>query len=157
MSKWRKWRELSWADRLLLMQAAVLLVYARVRLPFIDFRADPDAAERLRSAAPSETLVARAQAIAHLVDIASAHCPVTVACLHRSLVLWWLLRRQGIPCELRLGAGTESGSFEAHAWVQCVGVALNEQPANLSRYKPFDEAVIPVGRLPWRLAARRVS
>ena len=157
MSKWRKLRELSWAYRRLLLQAAALLIYAKLRLPFIDFRAVPAAGATAQSAAPSETMLARAQSIARVVSIAAAHCPVTIVCLHRSLVLWWLLRRNGIPCALRLGARTEYGPFEAHAWVQCAGVALDQLDAHLLRYRPFGEAVVPVGRRqPWRLVTRRV-
>ena len=171
MSRWRKLRELSWADRRVLLHAAVLLVQARLALPFIDFRADPGAAKTRRSPAPppppNSTLRAakspgtelqHAQAIARLVGIAAAHVPVDVACLHRSLVLWRLLRRRGIRCELRLGAGTEGGPFEAHAWVECAGVALTEGAGHLSRYRPFGQAVMPTGRRPWwRPAARRAS
>ena len=57
-----------------------------------------------------------------------------------------LLRRKAIPCELRLGARADSGPFGAHAWVQCAGIALNEDAANLAHYRSFGEAVVPVGR-----------
>ena len=160
MSRWRKLRELSWADRWVLLHAAVLLVQSRLTVPYIDFRADPGAADAtLRNATLPARTLQRAQAIARLVGIAAAHVPLDVACLHRSLVLWRLLRGRGIPCELRLGAaGTAGGAFEAHAWVECAGVALNEGAAHLSRYRPFGTAVMPVGRRPrWRLATRRTS
>ena len=126
-------------------------------MPFIDFRADPGGGEYLRSVIPAEDALARAQVIAGLVAVAASHSPVRVSCLHRSLVLWGLLRRHGIPCEIRLGACTESGPFEAHAWVQCAGVALNGHPDDLSRYSSFAVAVVPVGRRwPWPLVTRRV-
>jgi hypothetical protein len=183
MSRWRKLRELSWADRRVLLYAAVLLIRARLTVPYIDFRADPGAADGvhatpparaalLRAAAQNTTLpnatlpdttlpgttLQRAQTIARLVGIAAAHVPLDVACLHRSLVLWRLLRGRGIPCVLRLGAGTGGGAFEAHAWVECAGVALNEGADHLSRFRPFGQAVRPVGRRPrWRLATRRAS
>lgn len=145
MNNWRKWRGLTRNDQRLLLQATVLLIGARLGLRFIDFRAQENT--RGTDAAPprSESDLARASAIARIVAIASAHTPVTVACLHRSLVLWWLLRRSGIPCELRLGARAGSGPFGAHAWVQCAGVALNEDAAHLAQYAPFAEAVVPAG------------
>jgi hypothetical protein len=158
MSRWRKLRELSWADRRVLLHAAVLLVRARLTVPRLDFRADSGAADGAHSPAPAAAALQRAQAIARLVGIAAAHVPVDAACLHRSLVLWRLLRGRGIPCELRLGAGTAGGAFEAHAWVECEGVALNEGADHLSRYRPFGRAVMPVGRRPrWGLATRRAS
>lgn len=183
MNSWRKLRALSRADRRVLVQAAWLLVQARLTVPFIDFRADPGATGRAHSpapsgvaprqpalpeaalpdATPSDTTLSgralqRAQAIARLVGIAAAHVPLDVACLHRSLVLWRLLRRRGISCELRLGAGTTGGPFEAHAWVECAGVALDEDADHLSRYRAFGRAVMPMGGRPrWRLATRRTS
>jgi hypothetical protein len=178
MSRWRKLRELPWGDRRVLLEAAVRLVQARLTVPHLDFRADPGAAGGAHSPAPAAAAmpqtappdmtsphatlpnrtVQRAQAIARLVGIAAAHVPVDVACLHRSLVLWRLLRDRSIPCELRLGAGTTGGAFEAHAWVECEGVALNEGADHLSHYRPFGRAVMPVARRPrWRLATRRVS
>ena len=153
MRSWRQFRDLSPPDRRVLLQAAVLLVGARLGLRFIDFRVDsrPDGATAT-AAVPAADL-ARAAAIARLVGIASARAPVTVACLHRSLVLWWLLQRSGIACELRLGARAGAGPFGAHAWVQCAGVALNEDAAHLARYAPFAQAVVPVGPGRWRRPA----
>jgi Transglutaminase-like superfamily len=158
MSRWRQWRALARDDRRSLAQAAMLLVYARLRLPFIDFRADPHSAQRADSGVSSAAALARAQVVARIVGIAAGHSPVRVSCLHRSLVLWWLLRREGIPCQLRLGAHAAAGQFEAHAWVRCAGVALNQIPADLARYRPFGEAVVPVRRAArWRFALRRAG
>jgi hypothetical protein len=156
MSKWRKLCLLSWADRRLLLQAAVLLIYAKVRLPHIDFRADSAAASaasfRGRSlaedSAPSDIELARAQSIARLVAIASAHSFVRIACLHRSLALWWLLRRQGIHGDLRIGIKAPTPGFEAHAWVEYAGIALDEGAALSASFRPFAEPVIPVGLAP---------
>lgn len=156
MSDWRKLAGLSWDDRRTLARAAAMLAHAKLTLPSVDFRTGRDAATIDDD--PAATL-ARAQAIARLVGVASSRVPFRVACLHRSIVLWQLLRREGIPCELRLGARTDAGPFEAHAWVECAGVALNESEPNLARYSAFGEPVVPVrrGRPLQRLAARRAS
>ena len=132
MSDWRKFRDLSWTDRRLLLQAAVLLVCARLSLRFIDLRVDTGAAAHPAAMSPPAADLGRAKAIARLVGIASGHIPLAVTCLHRSLALWWLLRRNGIRCELRLGARAGADPFGAHAWVECAGVALNEDGANLA-------------------------
>jgi len=150
MNNWRKWRGLTRNDQRLLLQATVLLIGARLGLRFIDFRAASTPSGTHALGPSSESDLARAHAIARLVAIAASHTPVAVACLHRSLVLWWLLRRNGIPCELRLGARAGSGPFGAHAWVQCAGVALNEDTARLAQYAPFAEAVVPAGPGRWR-------
>lgn len=153
MRRWRQWRALSRSDRRLLLRAAALLVWARLRLPFIDFRVDRDATERSRSLTSHTAGLARAQAIARLVGIAAAHVPVRVTCLHRSLVLWGLLRREGIACELRLGARAGRAPFGAHAWVRCAGVPLDDDTAQAAQYAPFARAVIPLAYGRWRRSA----
>ena len=64
-------------------------------------------------------------------------------CLSRSLVLWWLLRRQGIESKLRIGTRTTGGEFEAHAWVEYDGHPLNEDQDVYERYAVFSEAIQP--------------
>ncbi len=61
-------------------------------------------------------------------------------CLQQSLVLWWLLRRNGIDSEIRFGARKEDGRLEAHAWVECLGFALNENHDVGLHYSPFEAA-----------------
>ena len=41
-------------------------------------------------------------------------------CLEQSLTLWYLLQKQSIPTDLRIGARKAAGKFEAHAWVMRV-------------------------------------
>jgi hypothetical protein len=60
--------------------------------------------------------------------------------LAKSLTLWWLLVRQGIPSHLRIGIRKEEEKFEAHAWVECDGTALNEPDEHHHHYSAFDGA-----------------
>ncbi len=62
-------------------------------------------------------------------------------CLEESLALWFLLRWQGILAELRVGVKKEEEKFEAHAWVERDGVALNEPEALHEHYVAFDAAL----------------
>jgi hypothetical protein len=68
--------------------------------------------------------------------------------LDQSLALWWLLGRQGIPSVVRIGTRKISEKFEAHAWVECEGVALNEPEDLHHHYTAFDAALasIPLER-----------
>jgi hypothetical protein len=143
MGDWRKLAGLSWADRRLLARAAAMLAHAKLALPSTGFGPDREAPAADSDIAVSPAMLSRAQAIARLVGVAASRVPFRVACLHRSIVLWRLLRRERIPCELRLGARTGAGPFGAHAWVECGGVALGEDPAHLASYRPFDRAVVP--------------
>ena len=62
-------------------------------------------------------------------------------CLDESLALWWLLGRQGIRSELKVGVRKEGEKFEAHAWVERDGLALNEPEARHQHYAAFDAAL----------------
>ena len=145
MNRWRKLRRLAWGDRWLLVQAAVLLVYVRLRLPSIDFLPDDQRPPREPSCRAPESEAATAERIATMVGIAANHGPVTVACLHRSITVWWMLRRRRIPCALRIGAANAGGPFTAHAWVEHAGVPLNESINPGDAYSAFPSAVRPVG------------
>jgi len=52
-------------------------------------------------------------------------------CLHRSLVLFYLLKRQGVAAEFKLGV--DKYPFSAHAWVQVGGVALMDRERDVAR------------------------
>ena len=80
------------------------------------------------------------QLIARMVNAAVRHAWSAATCLEKSLALWWLLRRRRIPCELRIGARKTGGKFEAHAWVERGGVALNEPQQEHRHYATFDAA-----------------
>jgi hypothetical protein len=81
----------------------------------------------------------RVQMAVRMVN-AAARYGLGSTCLEKSLTLWWLLRRDGIVSSLRIGARKASGKFEAHAWVERDGAALNEPGAQHRHYATFDTA-----------------
>lgn len=80
----------------------------------------------------------RARRVARMVSIAANHGPYRASCLPRSLLTWWLLRRQGIATALLFGVNREGGAFSAHAWVELDGVVINDGPQVAKRHAPFD-------------------
>jgi hypothetical protein len=80
----------------------------------------------------------RVRAIARSITIAAEHGIYHPNCLQRSLVLWWLLGRNRIASEIRFGARKEDGELKAHAWVECLGFALNEDQDVCRHYSPFE-------------------
>lgn len=66
--------------------------------------------------------------------------PYQSKCLLESTALWYLLRRRGYSAELLLGARTLLGPFEAHAWVELDGEALNDTANVRDIYEPFNLA-----------------
>ena len=65
-------------------------------------------------------------------------------CLQESLALWWLLGRQGIPSDLRVGVRKHADKFEAHAWVERNGIAMNEPEGLHEHYAAFDAALASI-------------
>jgi hypothetical protein len=140
--KLRRFRALDPAARGLFLRALFLLPLVSLSLRWRGFRATQASLEALlsienvrRSAAPLPESAALA---AHLVNSADRHGLFHFSCLAKSLALWWLLRRQGIDAHLRIGIRKEKEKFEAHAWVEHSGVALNEPEEHHRHYAAFD-------------------
>ncbi len=58
------------------------------------------------------------------------------------MTLCYLLRRRGIPADLRFGARKQSARLEAHAWVEHLGVPLNEDQGEHRHFLPFDNPLM---------------
>ncbi len=143
MPNWARLRRLTWAERRLLLQALLLLPLNGLALWLVGFRRWH--AVLSRSARPGALVEGNTEGrpIARLVDAAARHGIYRAPCLPRSLVLWWLLRRRGIAADLRIGVRKEAGQFEAHAWVESCGVALNDGADVSERFAPFERAITP--------------
>jgi hypothetical protein len=91
------------------------------------------------------TQVSRDWVLAKTIDMverAGWYLPELANCLRRSLVLWYLLRSQGIESDLKIGVRrSETGEFQAHAWVEYSDRVLNDRPDIHSLYAAFDGAV----------------
>lgn len=86
----------------------------------------------------SAELGRRAALTAHMVSVADRNGLVHPSCLAKSLTLWWLLMRQGIAADLRIGIRRENEKMAAHAWVERNGAALNEPEEHHRHYAAFD-------------------
>lgn len=87
--------------------------------------------------APEDALKAKAKTIARLVQTAAHHGPYRARCLQQSLVLWLLLRANGMNSEIRFGARKLEGRMEAHAWVECSGLPVNDRLDVCEWFSPF--------------------
>lgn len=74
-------------------------------------------------------------ATARRVATAAAFYPGRAQCLEQSLALFVLLRRRGVPAELKVGVRTFP--FTAHAWVEHDGHAVNEVDDFVTSLAPF--------------------
>jgi len=128
-----------------LVQAAVLLPAVRfalkfgtiARLQLIGARTEMDP----RRSSLGRTTGLSPQTTARLVRIAAEHGLYRAKCLEQSLVLRWLLQRQGIDARIVFGARREDAQMQAHAWVEVNGVPLSEDNGVYQDFSPLDELV----------------
>jgi hypothetical protein len=70
------------------------------------------------------------------VNYACVWYPKQALCLQRSFATTYLLRKQGIPAHMVLGA--QKLPFKAHAWVDVEGRAVNERSNVQATYAVWD-------------------
>ena len=156
--KLRRLRSLEGRERYVLIAAALRLPWFWVRLRLFGQRAfgvapvaGEPSARAVKSAGSAETVAPSSAPpldelirIGSLVNSAAHHVLPAGNCLTRSLYLQWLLRRRGVPTDLRIGVQLSDGQLPAHAWVEYVGHPLNDAPDVAERYAPF-ERPLPAG------------
>ena len=128
----------------LFLRAYLLLPLISVSLSWRGFRKTKALLQYFLSAShgsQNPEAQARAALTAQMVRSAGRYGIGHRSCLEISLALWWLLARQGISSDLRVGIRKDGGKFEAHAWVECAGAALNETETNQHHFAAFDSAL----------------
>ncbi len=160
MGSWRRFLQLPFFEQACFVQALLLLPVTVLALRWMSFQRWQSILARLAPVPPSrnglpslapraeEGLQAdvrsqRARATVRMLSAAARRSLLPSTCLHNSLVLWWLLRWQGMGSEIRLGGRKESDRLEAHAWVEVAGQALNEADDVRDRFAVLDHASAP--------------
>lgn len=93
-----------------------------------------------------------AEAARRMTEAASRYGIIHGNCLSKSMVLWHLLRREGFEAALHVGGRRSSRTFEAHAWVELEGAAINDSADVRKRFAPFQNHA---SSTPVAAAARR--
>jgi hypothetical protein len=144
---WERLRRFSALERTargLFLRAAALLPLISLSLRLRGFRKTQTFLQRFlslpRDSADSSE-PGRVDLTVRMVRAAVRHSVGHPTCLEESLALWWLLGRQGIETELRIGVRKHDKKFEAHAWVEHAGTALNEPESLHAHYAAFDAAI----------------
>jgi hypothetical protein len=152
ISKWRKFQRLPRGERRMAARALLALVLSSIALRLLGLKRCQSALARLSPVRPTaraplgrtdwgEPNRLRAEAIAKMVKLGARSTPLRATCLRESVALWWLLRREGIESDLRIGVRKSAGRFEAHAWVEHSGRVLNDDQSARRRFAPFDSAI----------------
>ena len=116
-------RSLTWADRAMVVEAALLLSAARVTLrlvPYRWFRPWLAAADRGIAASPG-----LADRVRRSVAVASRNLPFDVVCLPRAMAAKVMLAWRGYGSSLVMGAGHDDDStMILHAWLESGGTVV---------------------------------
>jgi hypothetical protein len=135
-------------QRWLLVQTLFLLPLTAAALRLLSFRRVAATLANLSSAVADKARDDEAETLsqvlttARLVSLAARHGFFNITCLPRAMILWWLLRRQGIASDLRFGVRKEVGEVLAHAWVEYRGDPLDDEQDLRQHYLAFKQAVI---------------
>jgi hypothetical protein len=136
--RYQQWRTLQLWEQRLLIKLFFLLPATWLVLRLLGFNRARRIAEfqlPSDSTAIDQTAMERAQRYAQLTSIAARHGLYKANCLHQSLALCWLLRKQGLPAQIRIGVKPNTQPFLAHAWVELSGVPLGQ---DVGEYNAFD-------------------
>ena len=145
---WAKFFQLTWQERWMLLQAFVFLPLIAIGLHCMNFQRLSSILARF-SPVPgevcSDAAMQQAAATTHLVQAAASRTPFKITCLVRSAALWFLLRRQGIGSEIRIGVSQQESTFKAHAWVESNGIVLNDRNDIHNQFAAFEQIILPDG------------
>jgi len=138
----RRFRRLGGKERGIVCEAAVGALAAWLGVRLLGLRicraaVEPKATKNPRTSI-AETLPLAGR-IARLEAATVARLPVHTSCLEQSLVLCWMLKRRGMKPHLRVGGRKQEGRFEAHAWVELDGAALDCGGTEYLHFVPFGE------------------
>lgn len=126
--RWSRWWRLSWTDRARLLGLVVLVPLVDIALRTLGLRRTQSLLGLTHApAAPApctDDVMADAQRIAELANIAGRHGAWQNTCLRQALAVQWWLYRRGLPAQLRIGARRVGNQLDAHAWVELDGVPL---------------------------------
>lgn len=146
MGRWTRFWRLEAHERRFLVAALWMLPLTRLALSLFGFRRWQSFLKRLvphsSQPSPAGTATERGALAVRMVRAAARDGLGHPNCLSRSLVLWWLLARQGLAAELRIGARKNGDALEAHAWVELNGVVLGEEDDPHAHYAAFDGPVV---------------
>ena len=150
----QRYNALSSEARVMFWRAACLLPFVRVKLRFGGYKKTQQwlqkkLGDRLQLSSTAQDTSPVLQMTCRMVRAAEHYSPGQATCLEESLLLWYLLQSQSIPAVVCIGVRKQSERFEAHAWVEQNGIALNQQDHEHRHYAAFEsEQLNPPSELP---------
>jgi Transglutaminase-like superfamily len=122
------------------LRCLFLLMVCDVALRVLGFARTLHFARRLAGHSTTTESTQMVQPTLHNVVVATVLYPGRSKCLEQAIAAFVLLRRRGIPVDVRFGV--QPYPFFAHAWVELNGVPLNESPEVIARFALMPDPVV---------------
>jgi hypothetical protein len=144
----RKFRQLSWRDRLFLVEAAFWLVIATFAVAVLPLRnfgglaAVPDP----RREGPQQTGAQIGREVCWAIVACAARLPWRTGCLQRGIAAQIMLKRRGIPSVLHFDGAIHDGhALAAHIWTRDLNLRLinDETDSRFVPLAPFPSPDLP--------------
>ena len=130
---------LGWTDRVLLVEAMIVLTLASIAIKVVPFRHVVRAAAAfgrpVKDGTPPDLLIRK---IVWWVNSAGNRVPWRAVCFQRGLAVHVMLRRRGISSFLHYGVA-QADSLKAHVWVSAAGrdVIGGQEAAGFTRLASY--------------------
>ena len=123
-SIWAKWHRRNWQERMLLLEAFILLCVARIGVLILPFRwLAKSLGQHMKDEQTSlqDADLKTARMIGGAVRSAAGYTPWESVCLPQAVAAKWMLKNRHIPGTMYLGVRkgeSKPEKLEAHAWVR---------------------------------------
>lgn len=132
MSRLARWKRgairftrISWRERLLLAEAAVLLACSSLAIAVLPFRRVTRLAGRDGAAGRADDAEAQVAAVRWAVSACGRFAPWKPVCFQHGLAAHWMLRRRGLPSTLYYGASSDpERGVIAHVWIKSLDLPV---------------------------------
>jgi hypothetical protein len=150
MGTWQTFSRLTRAERRVALEAALGLTATWVALRITGFQRWKKvlgslACRKTTDTPATEVSINEITNVVRMEEAAARNLFFDTNCLEQSLVRWWLLQKRGVAADLLIGARKDADRFEAHAWVEFAGAALNSAGEDHLHFVPFKEQTTWMG------------
>jgi hypothetical protein len=65
-----------------------------------------------------------------------------INCLAISTAHWWLMKKRGIPVQMKFGMKKQNEKLAAHSWLEYNGITFSKDMAMNKKYTAFEAAIL---------------
>lgn len=129
--------KMQWSDRVALMSYAMKIPFYQFALNKLGYNRFQELFLNSRADIHVEDDVDYAKRHGQLINFAVNGVAGADNCLLRSVMLTRMLKRKGLPVEIKFGVKKNNDAFQAHSWVEFDGVPVNDGD-NVNKYHVFE-------------------